>query len=197
MLRTVLLFISFLFVFIAKAETDSERTGQSKATGYRNTISVAPYQITDESLLGIGIQFERFLNRREKVSFYLPAAVSFCKDNHGQKSTYTYLYPGFKIYPWGNRPLSYSIGPSLGFGFGKKYSYSDILWNGAANKEVTEYNTFISGIMVNNGVNVRTGRFYAGAELGIGVICYSSPGSYLAGNFGWIQQFQCKAGYCF
>src|SRR5690606_37438201 len=93
--------------------------------------AIAPIHMTNESPTGVGIQYERILDKGGLFSFYLPIGLAFYDDEVGPITTvphpiaartFTYLYPGAKFYPGGSgRRVSYSVGPSFAIGFGDKY----------------------------------------------------------------------------
>lgn len=193
---------ALLFVALnAGAENQNSRSGQKYGT---NIISAAPIQMTNHSPSGIGIQFEHFLDRKGQFALYFPMALSFYKDNYytiGPKSrVYTYFYPGMKIYPAGSHhKVSYSVGPSLAFGFGNQYAMRTLFEpNGHMSSYLVEDNVFRAGFVVNNGLNIQpTPAFYMGLELGLGMLYYSSAETY-GGEFNDpLVQFQFKMGYRF
>ncbi|HTB51978.1 MAG TPA: hypothetical protein VK718_04315 [Ferruginibacter sp.] len=141
---------------------------------------------TDNAFPGIGIHYEHMLNDAGTWSFYLPATLSFYNISNGDDyydySTHAffYMYPGVKFYPLGSkRRISYSVGPSLAIGFGRRYfaegQYSftdstDVYSYATASKPVLKL-----GLMINNGLNFMLGKhLYLGAELGLGVTFYNN-----------------------
>lgn len=176
----------------------------------KNIISFAPIQMTNLSPVGIGIQYERFLDQRGMFSLYIPLAVSFYEDyhyysynyDHQKDRAFTFLYPGLKIYPGGSsRKVSYSIGASMALGFGRQsvdYDYYYSPYYSSYMPYHTEEDVFQAGFLVNNGLNIQaTKSFYLGIELGLGVFYYSSSSrSYDATDEPMVQG-QFKMGYRF
>lgn len=174
----------------------------------KNILSLAPIQMTDFSPAGIGISYERVLDKDYRFAFYLPVAFSFKRDRQYNPNTgldekhnnnMVYFYPGLKITPFGsNRVFSYSVGPSLAIGFGKD-AYYDYVYNPNTGNYYTtfrEENITRFGFLINNGLNVQvTPHFYMGTELGIGIRYYDSSDYY--DDFQPMVQFNFKLGYRF
>jgi hypothetical protein len=177
----------------------------------KNIIAVAPMQMTNESVAGVGIQYERFLDQSGSFSFYLPVAVAFYDDEVRnpisggpsliESRTFTYLYPGAKFYPGGSgRRASYSVGPSFVVGFGDKFKERRVIdpGTGSIMYRYDEASIFKAGFMVNNGVNLQpTPKLYVGLEFGFGILYYNNEESdYVVGDEP-IVQFNFKMGYRF
>lgn len=168
----------------------------------RNILSFSPIQMTNESAVGLGLQYEYFPGKKDVFSIYLPVAIAFYTDEVAVETdrVFTYLYPGVKIYPGGSeRRLTYSVGPSAALGFGNRYIWTDDLnAPGSSIGYYSEGNMFKLGFVVNNGINVRpTDRLYVGAELGLGVMYYTNAGAENNEGNEPITQFQFKMGYRF
>jgi hypothetical protein len=186
--------IALFFVFSANAQTDLKEASSPEQKILRNIISVAPYQKTELPGVSFGIQYEHFLDKN--VSLYLPVAFCFLKDKDNPHLTgqYAYAYPGVKFYPWSSQHLfSYSFGPSLALGYGDEFHYPN---NEREPTWVSRSEGVQLGVMINNGLNIRPGRFYFGAELGFGM-SFCNATTPVFGNSGLLLQFQFKAGYCF
>lgn len=150
-----------------------------------NILAFAPIQIS-ESGMGVGISYERMLDKKGIVSFYMPVSYTFTGDGGDNYYGYNdelqnlYLMPGIKIYPTGsNGIVKYSIGPSLVFAFGEEYrddlyyTYSGPYYGGSY---YPYYNygykgdRFSFGMMINNTLNINpTPHLYLGLELGLGL----------------------------
>jgi hypothetical protein len=181
----------------------------------RNILSIAGIQMTNESVAGVGIHYERMLDRDGIISFYLPVAFSFYQDNdynyygsqypgtgYEANRVFTTFYPGIKFYPGGSaRRVSYSVGPSFALGFGTKFRSEEYYnqLNGQYNRTVTEENVFRAGFIVNNGLNIQaTPHLYIGTELGLGIAYYeSSDNNSSVYNQEPMVQFNFKIGYRF
>jgi len=187
----------------------------------KNILSLAFFQATDASVSygpgaypGIGLHYERMLNHRSTLSFYLPVTTSFYTTySYIDNNTYSnqslhaffYMYPGFKYYPMGsNRRYSFSMGLSLAAGFGKKY-HANLNDTAVANIYPIENRQVLKiGPMANTGVDIMlTRRLYVGAEFGFGFTFYdndydedNNADSY-KNHFNDLLQFNAKAGYRF
>jgi hypothetical protein len=193
----------------------------------KNIFSIAILQATEQSTSngngnvypGFGIHYERMLNKKANISLYIPATLSLFS-GYDNDFTYTnnathaffYAYPGVKFYPTGsNRRISYSVGPSIAIGFGRKYTS-----NNTSTYDSTTYtynygyeskSVFKAGLIINNGINIMAAKhLYIGIELGVGFSFYSND--YDFNNDYGIQnntnhagqpivQFNTKVGYRF
>jgi hypothetical protein len=211
----------------------SQRRFHSKnvATG-KNIFSLAFIQVTEasttdnpgdgETYPGFGIHYERMLNKKNTLSFYLPATLSFysiynrmTNYDYFDKSTHAffYAYPGVKYYPRGsNRRCSYSIGASVALGFGRRYytneynTYDSTTYMYSYNYQLQSKSVFKAGLIINNGLNIMASKHvYLGIELGLGFTFYDDD--YYHGNNIFITdetkntrpiiQFNSKVGYRF
>lgn len=192
---------------IKEAERSSEQYG-------KNIISIAPIQFTNTSVTGVGLHYERQIDRRGIFSFYLPLALSFKNEEYynGYNSNYdrlTYgmlwLYPGVKFYPAGSHHrVTYSVGPSVAIGTGReavsRSEYDPV--TGYYRNVNTTQGAFRMGLIINNGLNIQpTPRFHIGLELGLGIPYLhttDSDHSYGTGiDDDPVVQFNFKLGYRF
>lgn len=192
----------------------------------RTILSLAFLQATEESTSGdggavypgFGFQYEYMLTPKQNISLYFPVTMSLYSvydENtdypYGSQHTHAffYLYPGVKFYPMGSeRKISYSIGPSVALGFGRKY-YSDNYYYDSAGvytQTAISKNVFKAGLMLNNGLTFMPSEHLCfGIELGLGFTVYSNDningygsGPVSSNNAGsLIAQFNMKVGYRF
>jgi hypothetical protein len=171
----------------------------------KNIIAIAPIQMTNESVSGIGIHYERIMDKDGMFSIYLPVAISFYDEEAGvnlkESRTFVNAYPGLKIYPGGSgRRVSYSVGASFGFGFGNKFKEVRVQdpITGSYTLTYKDASLFKTGFMVNNGLNIQpTKHFYVGLEFGIGILYYNNEKTdYTVGEEPFVQ-FNFKMGYRF
>ena len=178
----------------------------------KNILSIAPLQMANEGPAGIGLHYERVLDKKSMFSFYLPAAVIFYNSNQynyisnsseNKTRAFCYFYPGIKVYPTGsNRRVSYGVGPSIALGFGNKRFETG--YNGT-NYTYEDKSVFKSGLLLNNSLNIQpTKNLYIGLELGLGFTYYNSEnnnnGYYNSGVFDSdvpLVQFNFAIGYRF
>jgi hypothetical protein len=184
----------------------------------KNIIAAAPLQITDD--IGIGLSYERVLDKKGMLSFYLPVCMSFNDNNNNNSGPFTsgspyygayneryssyYILPGVKIYPTSSKgKVRYSVGPSLAFVFTKAYTnntyttydpYGNPIYTPTA---PTLQDRFMLGVMINNTLNIQpTPHLYMGVELGLGVSYMNKVGSTNLGET-TLGQFAFKMGYRF
>lgn len=180
-----------------------------------NIIALAPLQVSEDGV-GIGLSYERVLDKKGIVSFYFPIVWTFTgdgEDNYGRNYGATddlqnvYFMPGLKIYPTGSKGLvKYSIGPSLLFAVGEAYRYYDYYgpyysstssYYGPYYPYMSKSTRFTFGMMINNTLNVNpTEHLYLGLELGLGVSYIHTIDNIRYDPIG-LAQFGFKVGYRF
>ncbi len=168
-----------------------DRKDKPKLKYGNNILAAAPLQITENGP-GVGISYERVLDRKRNiVSFYMPLAMAFNVDGSRYDDVYYggyygtdrkhdysfYAMPGLKFYPTGGKGIvRYAVGPNLVF---RVSEYSDYYYyNGPyygpyitypgypAKVQTTEF-TF--GMIINNSLNINpTPHLHMGLEFGIG-----------------------------
>ncbi|MBS1630273.1 MAG: hypothetical protein JST27_09465 [Bacteroidetes bacterium] len=193
------------------APRSSKTSGQNNQEDYgKNLICFSPLQMTNESAAGIGLQYERVLDKNGHISFSLPFALSFRQQeeynpngNYEQHSTlFSYIYPGLKFYPASyNHRVTYSIGPSFGFGYGKIPVLVQI-WdpNGGYYRNSWEDKTVTKGgFMITNGLNIQITRaFYLGIEAGLGIFYFNDGVDHFSfGDDDPMAQLSFRMGYRF
>lgn len=201
-----------------RARPDREAKEHPKVKYGRNIIAIAPLQVTEG--VGLGLSYERVLDKKGIISFYLPATIAFNTSNNsgeffpgGYYNNYGYPYnetyntyyvmPGIKIYPTGSKgKVRYAVGPSLAFVFGKQYNayYPDPLIYPSQYPYYLSYrleDRFAFGMMINNSLNIQpTPHLYLGLELGLGVTYIQQIGGVDVGT-NTLGQFAFKVGYRF
>ena len=195
----------------AAREPRSRRFGFSNEKYGKNIISLAPIQMANEGPAGIGLHYERVLDKRSMLSFYLPIAVIIHRNNdyyyngtynnNDRNTTFTYFYPGIKVYPTGsNRRVSYAAGISAALGFGSRY-VQDVNF---PSPSYSQHSVFRAGMLVNNSLNVQpTKHIYLGVELGLGFTYIDDmegdDNNNYYNNYGDVPmvQFNFKIGYRF
>lgn len=167
------------------AEENGNGSHKNRPSYGNNILSFAPVQFTNTSVTGLGLHYERILDRRGIFSLYIPVVFSFKNDDYNNYN-YPYnnqnndrynmfwTYPGLKIYPTGsNRKVSYAVGPSLAIGAGSRPTYQNMYDPNTGSylgTTRTMTDIFQMGIMVNNSLNIQpTPRLYLGVEFGLGI----------------------------
>ena len=168
----------------------------------RNILALSPIQFSENGVAGVGVSYERALDDRDIVSFYVPASVVMRTNNNTDQygNTYNnadpmfYLMPGVKIYPTGGYGMAkYGIGPSLVLGAGQRTD-NQYVYNGY---DVVTYNRYLFGMMVNQSLNINpTPHLYIGSEFGFGFTYINRENGYNTNTKGLVQ-FSFKVGYRF
>lgn len=196
-----------------RMQGEREESNRPKLKYGRNIIALAPLQITEG--VGLGLSYERVLDKRGILSLYIPAAVAFNGNNSGGEffpggyynnygpynenyNTY-YIMPGLKIYPTGSKgKIRYAVGPSFALVFGQQYNY--YYYNTYPYTSTPVYkmeDRFAFGMMINNSLNMQpTPHLYLGLELGLGVTYIQKVGGVDVGT-NTLGQFAFKIGYRF
>lgn len=143
----------------------------------RNIISVSPFKALDSGA-GLGLSYERLIGQNQYVGLVLPVALIF-RENYrynGSRSTSdyftnVYVSPGLKIYPFGQRKVTYAIGPNVMLGFLKKVNNQYVPYpNGGGYYSDAEVNNFRLGLLINNYLNFQiTSRINLGLNGGLGM----------------------------
>ena len=154
----------------------------------KNILSFSPVHMTNASAIGIGVSYERVIDKKSIVSFYLPVVYSFRNNRddynyntgnyYENKSHMVWFYPGAKIYPTGSDGIvRYAVGPSLAFGAGERNYTRDVFNQATSQYEPKQFNedVFIMGVLVNNSLNIQPSpKLHLGLELGLGIPYYSN-----------------------
>ena len=164
-----------------------------------NILRIAPLTALDLGL-GFGVSYERLLGSSQMFGLILPVSMILENKNtfdlpgnntvnmNSPYNTYVYFTPGLKIYPFGQRKVTYAVGPSLMLGYGGGNE-----WQSRTDLYGTEYLDAIKvtkwrlGILVNNYVNFQFSKhFNLGLDGGLGLryldkVSYTGS-QYYAGN---------------
>lgn len=157
--------------------------------GGANVVRIAPLTAMDVGY-GFGLSYERLFGSEQRVGLVLPFSLLLEKrlvPSDAGKTTNTYFYftPGIKIYPFGQRRITYAVGPSLMFGYGENADrYGYYYPNGTTIQEDVLLRRFRLGFIVNNYISFRITRaLQIGFEGGIGMRYldreyFNSPSAY-------------------
>ncbi len=192
----LLLLLSGCLAQSAQARQDDEakempQPAVPEADAGANVVRIAPLTAMDIGY-GFGLSYERLLGSEQRVGLIFPVSLLLEKrpvPSDAGKTTNTYFYftPGVKIYPFGQRRITYAVGPSLMFGYGENadrfgYYFQN---NGTTVQEDVLLRKFRLGFIVNNYLSFRVTRaLQIGFEGGIGMRyldreTFNSPGAYL------------------
>ncbi|MES2702465.1 MAG: hypothetical protein V4649_07495 [Bacteroidota bacterium] len=162
--------------------------------------SFSPIQITENGV-GMGVAWERNLDRYGWVAFNMPAMITFNLANDrytglAKNDPMFYLMPGIKIYTNLNSPYmtKYAIGPSLVIGAGRgTLSHENSGYYYASEKR----GRFLLGAMGNISANLfPTPHLYLGAEYGLGFAYINQYGDFNKG-VGLLTQLSLRIGYTY
>lgn len=194
------------------------RKPQPKVNYGGNIISVAPINLSDDGF-GIGLAYERALDKKGIINFYLP--VNWCFGSIGTNQVYnpttgTYEYnslnrsivqimPGIKFYPTGNQG-------KVRYGIAAQAAY----YTGTKEMEQSIYDPFLGyytqignaniqklGILVNNSLNMFPNpHVFIGIDLGLGLTYVNKEENLTTGTMQeWgtaqLAQFNFRIGYRF
>jgi hypothetical protein len=170
----------------------------------KNLVNISPVKFMDIGQ-GFGISYERIMDKKGIFSLVLPVSLIFPDDYvlfEGDKfdgATMVYFSPGLKIYPFGQKKVTYAIGPSLFYGKGKRSQY---YYDASNNYGYKATDCERSGIMINNYINFQiTPKFQFGMHAGLGTRYYdkftNGGGDILRELFSITGEFNFNLGFRF
>src|SRR6218665_945528 len=120
-----------------KEERRRVRTARESVDYGTNILRISPITAMDLGV-GFGLSYEKILGKEQMVGVVLPVYLLLdgqnnydpfgngYSDNNSTKA-YFYFNPGLKIYPFGQRRVTYAVGPSLmiGAGGGTEWRYNN------------------------------------------------------------------------
>lgn len=143
----------------------------------RNKVDFSAFKALDSGP-GFGISYERILDKNGYFGLLLPFTVTISDSYYfpigletSNNEEMYYFSPSLKIYPFGQKRVTYAIGPTLYAGVGKRwYNYTD--YNPTTQVHTSheeERERFRMGMIVNNYVNFQiTKHFHIGLNAGVG-----------------------------
>jgi hypothetical protein len=154
-----------------------KRRDQDPEEGFgRNFINFSPFKALDSGP-GFGISYEAIVDKRGyfgvilPVTMTIPDSYTYVFDTNRNTSEMYYFSPGLKIYPFGQKKVTYSVGPTLFMGFGNRRGTHTIYepTTGVYRDEEDRVRRFRLGMLVNNYVNFQiTQRFQIALNAGLG-----------------------------
>ncbi len=147
---------------------------ESKNELGNNIVRFTPLMVYDVGV-GLGLSYERHLDKEQRVSVVLPVDLIMIPEynyNSSRSSNYFYFSPGFKFYPTGQKRVTYALGANMILGFGNRYDQiQQVSQNGTIFMEQVEAKNTRLGVLVNNYLNFNIGkRFAIGLNGGLGVL---------------------------
>jgi hypothetical protein len=161
------------------------RKSEAKIEYGGNIISAALINLS-ETGYGVGIAYERSLDKRGHISLYLPVNVclgglgsnnyyySGSTYNQQRRTIYQFL-PGAKFYPTGNQgKVRYAVGPQLVYETGtiqrEQWIYDPLMGYAGGFYQTGDAKVEKFGVMINNSVNMfPTQHLFIGVDFGLGV----------------------------
>lgn len=156
-----------------------------------NIISIDPFSALDIGI-GVGASYEKILGVDQNIGIVFPVHLMFeQQDNYNNGyynnganygNPYFYFTPGIKIYPFGQRRVTYAVGPNLmiGDGSSKEWRYDN-----TGNGYQVSVDKFRLGMLVNNYLNIQFNKnFNMSMQAGLGVryIDRETYKDYISGN---------------
>lgn len=151
---------------------------------FRNVLRVSPATVFYGGTGG-GLSYERFLDNDRKVSLYLPVSFGMRRYMIGKTSVpaggndmnYSFMFnPGIRMYPKGQRRVSYAVGASVFVTRGSENGFmqeSNGAYNAYAERSETRMGSLISNSLT---VNISK-RLNIGLEALVGCSFYSRIGN--------------------
>jgi hypothetical protein len=160
-----------------RQEAGIEKIIKRSADYGNNMISFSPFKALDSGI-GFGINYERIIDKQGFFGIILPFTLTL-PDNSMNSISYDtrsgteifYFSPGLKIYPAGQRRVTYAVGPNLFTGFGHRWVSGNFYDPKTGSYTSTEgrAKVFRFGLMVNNYINFQiTPGFQFGLNVGLG-----------------------------
>jgi len=158
-----------------KAEKRRHRD-QEKLSYGTNILSLSPFSALDIGI-GFGASYEKIVGADQNIGIVFPVHLMFelnddyyygnYNNGNNYNNAYFYFTPGLKIYPFGQRRITYAVGPNLMFGAGggKEWKYDN-----QGNYYQADVNKLRIGMLINNYVNFQfTKNFNLNIQAGLGV----------------------------
>ncbi|KAA6438657.1 hypothetical protein FEM33_18525 [Dyadobacter flavalbus] len=160
-----------------RQEAENEKNRRREMAFGANLINFSPFKALDSGA-GLGISYERIIDKQGYFGIIVPFTLvlpesyssSFTYDNRSGTEVF-YFSPGLKIYPAGQRRVTYAVGPNLFTGFGHRWVYGNYYdpRTGSYTNTEGKAKIFRFGLMVNNYINFQiTPRFQLGLNAGLG-----------------------------
>jgi hypothetical protein len=189
----------------AGQDKDEERetaTSVIKSDEAANILRLAPITAMDIGY-GFGLSYERLFGKDKNIGIILPFSLLLEKRTNsgfstsGSNNTYFYFTPGLKVYPFGQRRITYAVGPSLMFGYGENAdNYGYFFPNGTTSQEDIKLKKFRLGFMVNNYISFQiTKALNIGFEGGIGMRYLDREYFHSTSSFWGSDQVQFRNGF--
>lgn len=161
-----------------------------------NILRLAPITAMDVGV-GFAVSYERLFGAEQRFGVILPVSLLLENKNSpninttyspSRYNTYVYFTPGVKLYPFGQRKVTYAIGTNLmiGYGGGSEWQSRTDAY-GIIHLDAVQTTRWRLGVLLNNYVNFQfSKKFNLGIDGGLGIryldrVSYSGS-QYYAGN---------------
>lgn len=174
-MKKILLFTALAFGTTLTSQAQSKTEASTSNYYGSNILRVSPLNVYDAGI-GVGLSYERLLDREQKVGLILPIDFIFNPNNNSNmnsnSNTYVYFSPGLKFYPAGQKRVTYALGANLLLGMGTRTeSIAQVSQNGSIFYITQESKNTRLGVVVNNYLNFNVGKnFVIGLNAGLGVL---------------------------
>jgi hypothetical protein len=170
----------------------------------QNIVAFAPIAFTENGY-GFSFSYERTLDKRGWVSFYVPAYYTFTSSttsdpvtgaqvSHGFQNAMFYVMPGIKFYTNLNGPtrIKHSVALNMVAALGTSNNNTDINYNSSPSQSRTLF-----GALASYGGNMfPTNHLYLGWDGGMGM-SYINNYDGLSHGVGFLLQLSLRCGYRF
>jgi len=162
-----------------REEKEDKEYTRKKMNYGRNFIRFSPIKFLDLSAAGLGLEYEYLFGKSKRFGVNIPVTVMF-KQNRipntngsSEEMRYTpyfFINPGLKIYPSGQKRVTFATGPSLMIGYGKHKEWSVINTPTSSYTQYLERDNFRFGLIIMNYLNFQfTPEFSMHIDAGIGI----------------------------
>ncbi|RYE11594.1 MAG: hypothetical protein EOP51_32800, partial [Sphingobacteriales bacterium] len=161
----------FLFVLVlaltcpvgAFAQASSRQASMVNMNYGANILRLSPITAMDIGV-GFGLGYEKIFGRNQTIGIVIPVSLLLVNTgnndfysgayNERRFDTYVYFTPGVKFYPFGQRKVTYGVGPNLMLAYGGNKQWQSVLdSNGQSSLSNVTTTRVRLGVLINNYVN--------------------------------------------
>jgi hypothetical protein len=186
-------------------------------------IRIAPLSVMDIGV-GVGVSYEHLFGSEQSIGLIIPVSLMLqnkagydyansantgAHSNTARYNSFVYFTPGIKIYPFGQRKVTYAVGPNLMLAYGGGKDWHPVIDDyGNTNYGEITVTRLRAGVLVNNYVNFQISNLLnVGMEGGLGMryldresytnSTLRAPNSTIANGFDVTGQFSMTLGLRF
>ncbi len=184
--------IALTAILPARAQNNGHATPPDVSEYGANILRLAPITAMDVGV-GFAVSYERLFGPEQRIGVIVPVSLLLENKNSpdinniyssSRYNTYVYFTPGVKLYPFGQRKVTYAIGTNLmiGYGGGSEWQSRTDAY-GVIHLDAIQTTRWRLGVLLNNYVNFQFSRkFNLGIDGGLG-IRYLDKTSYSGSQF--------------